>query len=145
MRSLFRAWQLGLVGVLMAAAGGAAFAAGSPFVNSRSEPHAVLYLNYKMVPKRIYPVRLWMVDGQLTNRSEQEVVWMKPGDYNVTIKLTKVINLDYIPGLKQRMSDAKQMHAIKLSLQAGHAYYLGAKFDASGAWQPVVWKSENTQ
>jgi len=143
MRSVFRAWQVWLTGVLLATACGAVFAAVSPFTNSRSEPHAVLYLNYKMVPSRIYPVRIWMVDGKNTNRSDQPVVWMKPGEYNLTIKLTQVVNMDYIPGLKQKMPDTRQMRDLKLHVEAGKVYYLGAKFDASGAWQPVVWKSEN--
>ncbi|MGH8337701.1 MAG: hypothetical protein ACRETL_12970 [Gammaproteobacteria bacterium] len=118
-----------------------AAAAASPFVGSRSEPHAVLYLNYKMIPRQIYPVRIWMVDGKLTNRSDQMVVWMKPGNYALTIKLTKVVNMDYTPGLTQKMPDAKQMHDLKLSVQAGKAYYIGAKFDSSGKWQPEIWKT----
>lgn len=129
-------------GVLCAAICATVFAAvSSAFVNSRSEPHAVLYLNYKMVPSQIYPVRIWMVDGTLTNRSDQGVVWMKPGDYTLRIKLTKIVNLDYVPGLKQKLPDARQMQDLKLDLQAGKAYYIGAKFDASGNWQPVVWKT----
>ncbi|MGH8362240.1 MAG: hypothetical protein ACRESQ_02685 [Gammaproteobacteria bacterium] len=120
-----------------------AFAAtSSAFVSSRSEPHAVLYLNYKVVPRQIYPVRIWMVDGVITNRSDQQVVWMKPGEYALTIKLTKVVNLAYVPGLKQQMPNARQMQELKLELQAGKAYFIGAKFDASGNWQPEVWKTE---
>lgn len=134
----------GCAGVLFAALCIGAFAATtSPFVSSRSEPHAVLYLNYKMVPRQIYPVRIWMVDGKLTNRSDQTVVWMRPGDYLLKIKLSKVVNLNYMPGLAQRMPDAKQMHDLKLKVLVGKAYYLGAKFDSSGAWQPLVWKTEN--
>lgn len=129
-------------GVLCTAICVTAFAAvSSAFVSSRSEPHAVLYLNYQMVPSRIYPVRIWMVDGTLTNRSDQGVVWMKPGTYSLRITLTRVVNLDYVPGLKQKLPAARQMQDLKLELQAGKAYYLGAKFDPSGNWQPVVWKT----
>ncbi|MDE2273961.1 MAG: hypothetical protein KGL00_07145 [Gammaproteobacteria bacterium] len=134
------AWCAGLLSMAIYLT---AFAATpSAFVNSRSEPHAVLYLNYKMVPRRVYPVRIWLVDGKLTNRSDQGVVWIKPGDYTLRIKLTRVVNLDYVPGLKQKLPDARQMQDLKLALQAGKAYYIGAKFDASGNWQPVVWKTE---
>lgn len=123
----------------------ASAAVSSPFVGSRSEPHAVLYLNYKMVPRQIYPVRIWMVDGKLTNRSNQNVVWMRPGEYRLTIKLTKVVDMAYIPGMAQKMPDAKQMHDLKLKLEAGKAYYIGAQFDNSGAWQPVVWKTADAR
>ncbi|MGB9430353.1 MAG: hypothetical protein WCC11_10870 [Gammaproteobacteria bacterium] len=137
MRNSFR-W---LAGLLLAAVCAAAVAAPSPFVSSRSEPHAVLYLNYKMIPSRIYPVRIWMVDGKLTNRSDQPVVWLKPGEYSFKIKLTKVVNLAYVPGATQKLPDARQMQDLKLSVEAGKAYYIGAKFDASGKWRPEVWKT----
>ena len=134
------AWCAGLLSLVVCVT---AFAAtSSAFVNSRSAPHAVLYLNYKMVPSQIYPVRIWMVDGRLTNRSDQGVVWMKPGAYTLRITLTRVVNLDYVSGLKQKLPAARQMHDLKLNVQAGKAYYIGAKFDASGSWQPVVWRTE---
>lgn len=134
--------QAWLVGLLLAMTCGAAFAADSPFVNSRSEPHGVLYLNYKMVPRKIYPVRVWAVDGKLTNRSDQMVVWMKPGDYKLTMKLTKVVNMNYVPGLTMNKMEAQQMHDLQITVKAGEAYYIGAKFDAKGAWEPVIWKTE---
>ncbi|MGH8278979.1 MAG: hypothetical protein ACRETQ_05380 [Gammaproteobacteria bacterium] len=142
MKASFPNKQAWLAGLLLAVVCGAAFAANGPFVNSRSEPHGVLYLNYKMVPSRIYPVRVWMVDGKLTNRSNQMVVWMKPGDYKLRIKLTKVVNMDYVPGLTMNKMDAQQMHDLQLKVEAGKSYYIGAKFDAKGAWEPVVWKTE---
>lgn len=133
-------------GALLAAVWVSAGAAvSSPFVGSRSEPYAVLYLNYKMVPRQIYPVRIWMVDGKLTNRSDQNVVWMQPGEYQLTIKLPKVVDMAYMPGMAQKMPDAKQMHDLKLKLEAGKAYYIGAQFDNSGAWQPVVWKTADAK
>lgn len=143
MRTVLLSWRVWLAGVLLITTGGAAFAAVSPFVSSHSEPHAVLYLNYKMVPSRIYPVRIWMVDGKITNRSDQPVVWMRSGDYDLQIKLTKVVNLADMPGLTQQLPDTKQMQNLKLSVEAGKAYYIGAKFDISGRWQPVVWKTED--
>ena len=141
MKTLFRIWRMWLTGLVLAAMFGPAIAAATPFVNSRNEPHAVLYLDYKMASRQIYPVRIWMVDGKLTNRSNQNVVWMRPGSYTLTIKLTKIINMDYMPGLTQKLPDAKQMHNLKLNVEAGKAYYIGAKFTASGTWRPAVWKT----
>lgn len=142
MRTQFLGSRIWPVGLLLVVLGGNVFAT-SPFVNSRSQPHGVLYLNYKMVPRQVYPVRVWMVDGKLTNRSNQMVVWMKPGDYKLTIKLTKVVNLAYVPGLKQQLPNQPQMRDLRLDVQAGKAYYIGAKFDNAGAWQPVVWNTED--
>src|SRR5574337_1211482 len=103
MKIAFRNPSTWFAGALLAAVCVSAGAAvSSPFVGSRSEPHAVLYLNYKMVPRKIYPVRIWM-------------------------------------------PDAKQMHDLKLKLEAGKAYYIGAQFDNSGAWQPVVWKTADVK
>lgn len=137
MKTQFFAW---LTGVLMASACAVVLAA-SPFVGSRSEPHGVLYLNVNQTAKQVWPVRIWAVDGELTNRSNQGVLWVKPGDYTFLIKLGAV-NLADVPGLSRRASYGQEQHELKLSVQAGQAYYIGAKFAASGHWQPLVWKTE---
>lgn len=131
------AWVLGL---MLAAMGGTAMAA-SPFVGSRGEPHGVLYLNVNQTAKQIWPVKIWAVDGELTNRSDQGVLWIKPGDYTFNVKLGAV-NLADVPGLSRNARYGQEAHVLKLSVQAGTAYYIGAKFAASGKWQPVVWKTE---
>lgn len=130
-------WVLGLV---LAAVGVTATAA-SPFVGSRSEPHGVLYLNVNQTAKQIWPVKIWAVDGELTNRSDQGVLWVKPGDYTFNIKLGAV-NIADVPGLSRNAAYGQKAHELKLNVQAGTAYYIGAKFAASGKWQPVVWKTE---
>lgn len=127
-------------GLLMAGIGSAALAA-SPFVGSRSEPHGVLYLNVNQTAKQIWPVKIWAVDGDLTNRSDQGVLWIKPGDYTFKVKLGAV-NMADVPGLSRRASYGQDVHDLKLSVQTGTAYYIGAKFAASGKWEPVVWKTE---
>ncbi|MBU6420987.1 MAG: hypothetical protein KGL98_09215 [Gammaproteobacteria bacterium] len=128
------------IGLLLAGIGGAALAA-SPFVGSRSESHGVLYLNVNQAAKQIWPVKIWAVDGALTNRSDQGVLWIKPGDYTFKVKLGAV-NMADVPGLSRRASYGQDAHDLKLSVQAGTAYYIGAKFAASGKWEPVVWKTE---
>jgi len=116
-------------------------ALASPFVGSRSEPHAVLYLNVNQTAKQLWPVKIWAVDGQLTNRSNQGVLWIKPGDYMFKIKLGAV-NLADVPGLQRNAVYGQETHELKISVEAGKAYYIGAKFAASGKWQPQVWKTE---
>lgn len=137
MKTLTLVW---LAGMVLAAMGTAAMAA-SPFVGVRSEPHGVLYLNVDQRAKQVWPVKIWAVDGELTNRSNQGVLWIKPGDYTFKIKLGAV-NLADVPGLSRSASYGQKPHELKLSVQAGTAYFIGAKFAASGNWQPVVWKTE---
>jgi hypothetical protein len=116
----------------------------SPFVGSRNEPHAVLYLDVSQTANQIWPVRIWSVDGELTNRSNQGVLWIKPGEYVFNFKLGKV-NLDNVPGLKRNAVYGQDTHEMKISVEAGQAYYIGAKFEASGKWQPQVWKTEKSK
>jgi len=131
-----------LTGLLLAMVCAAAMA--SPFVGSRSEPHAVLYLNVNQSAKQIWPVKIWAVDGQLTNRSNQGVLWIKPGVYVFKIKLGTV-NLADVPGLSRSVEFSQQDHELKINVKAGKAYYIGAKFKASNQWWPVVWKTADAK
>lgn len=142
MKTLIHKSFIGLIAVLLATISAAAVAAGSPFVSSRSESHAVLYLDVNQAAKQIYPVRIWEVDGKLTNRSNQGVLWIKPGEYTVKIKLGAAVNLADVPGLQRNAVYGQKTHELKLKVEAGKAYYIGAKFAASGDWQPQVWKTE---
>ncbi|MGA9856149.1 MAG: hypothetical protein WBR29_12830 [Gammaproteobacteria bacterium] len=128
-----------LTGVVLATI--CAMAVASPFVGSRNEPHAVLYLNVNQTAKQIWPVKIWSVDGKLTNRSNQGVLWIKPGEYVFKIKLG-VVNLADVPGLQRNAVYGQETHELKVSVEAGQAYYIGAKFQASGKWQPEIWKTE---
>lgn len=139
MNRMIRISSAWLVGAMLAAV--CAGAAASPFVGTRSEPHAVLYLNVNQTAKQIWPVKIWAVDGQLTNRSNQGVLWIKPGDYSFNVKLG-AMNLADVPGLARNARYGQEAHDLKLSVEAGKAYYIGAKFAASGKWQPEVWKTE---
>ena len=150
-----------LTGAALLTATGLAAAADSPFLGTRSEPHATLYLNVDKRASQIYPVNIWMVDGKLTNRDDQGVLWVKPGEYTFTFKVAKDFNLTVnkpgaiasqekvqgvnmadAPGL-QRDSSRKEEHVLKVAVEAGKAYYIGAKLGARGKWEPVVWKTED--
>lgn len=138
-------------------------AVASPFLGSRSDPHATLYLNVDQRAKQIYPVSMFMVDGKLSNRGDQGMLWVTPGDYTFTFRVARDarltankpgeigtsdaergVNMSDAPGL-ERDSGSKndQPHELKISLEAGKAYYIGAKLGAKGAWEPVVWKTED--
>jgi hypothetical protein len=117
-------------------------ALASPFVNSSHDPHATLYLGVAQTAKQIYPVEIRAVDGKLTDRVDMGALWVAPGDYDLDIKVSEVVNLANIPGLQTSAKFGQEKHTLKLSVAAGQAYYIGAKFDASGKWQPVVWKTE---
>lgn len=119
-------------------------AVASPFVGSRNEPHAVLYLNVNQNARQIWPVKIWSVDGKLTNRSNQGVLWITPGKYVFNIKLGTV-NLADVPGLQRNAVYGQETHELKISVEDGKAYYIGAKFEASGKWQPEVWKTDKAK
>ena len=150
-----------LTGVALLASVSLAGAADSPFLGSKSEPHGTLYLNVDQRAKQIYPVNIWAVDGKLSNRDDQGVLWVKPGEYTFTFKVAKDFNLNVnkpgaiasqervqgvnmadAPGL-QRDSGKQEEHVLKVIVEAGKAYYIGAKLGARGSWQPVVWKTED--
>ena len=132
------------VGALLALVSLAAIAASdSPFLGSSSDPHGTLYLNVDQTARQIYPVQIWQVDGKLTNRSDQGMLWVKPGDYTFTVKLGRTVNLADVPGMQRGSNYGLQEHQIKVSVEQGKAYYVGAKFTASGKWEPVVWKTED--
>ncbi|MGE5624283.1 MAG: hypothetical protein ACM3ZT_01920 [Bacillota bacterium] len=131
-----------MAAALLAVASVAALA-DSPFLSSSSDPHGTLVLNVDQRAKQTYPVEIWTVDGKLTNRSDQGVLWIKPGDYTFSVKVSHTVNLSDIPGMQRKAGYGLDAHDIKVSVAAGKAYYIGAKFDASGKWAPVVWKTED--
>jgi hypothetical protein len=132
-----------VVGALLALASVAAIAASSPFLGSRSDPHGTLIMNVDQTAKQTYPVQIWSVDGKLTNRNDQGVLWVKPGDYTFSIRVSRAVNLADVPGLQSRASYGQDEHDLKITVEQGKAYYIGAKFDASGKWAPVIWKTED--
>lgn len=136
-----------LLGAVILLAGaaipGAAVANTLPFVDSRAVPHAVLYLNFDQIPQKIRAVRIWKIDGRLSNRFDRGVLWLRPGDYTFTVMLKKVMSLRYAPGLAGSSGYRQDAHRLQLKVEAGKAYYLGAKLETSGEWQPVVWKTSS--
>lgn len=137
MKPSFYSW---LAGAALVAACVPVFAA-SPFLGSRSEPHAVLQLDVVQSARQIWPVRIWAVDGKLTNRSNQGTLWVKPGEYTFSVKTGKV-NMADVPGLSTSTRYGQETHDLKLDVKAGTTYFVGAKFAAAGDWKPVVWKTE---
>ena len=131
-----------ILSAMLALASMAAIAATSPFLGSRSDPHGTLYLDVDQSARQIFPVKIWSVDGQLTNRSDQGTLWVKPGDYTFSVKLGKV-DLADVPGLQRSADYGMQEHDLKVSVEQGKSYYIGAKFSAAGKWEPVVWKTED--
>lgn len=134
----FSAWSVAALLVAISAA-----AVAAPFLGSKSDPHATLYLNVDQRAHQIYPVNIWMVDGKLTNRSDQGVLWVTPGEYTFSFKM-KAVNQADAPGLaRDSGSQRDQPHDLKVTVEAGKAYYIGGKLGASGTWAPTVWKTED--
>ena len=118
-------------------------ASDSPFLGSQGDPHGTLYLNVDQTAKQTFPVQVWTVDGKLTNRNDQGVLWVKPGDYTFGVKVAKSVNLADVPGMQRRAGYGQDQHDLKITVEQGKSYYIGAKFNASGKWEPVVWKTED--
>ena len=136
-----RTFSIWTAAVALAAVSLAALA--SPFLGSSKDPHATLYLNVDQRAKQIYPVNIWAVDGKLSNRSDQGMLWVTPGEYTFSFKM-KVVNQADAPGLARDSGDQRdQSHDLKVTLEAGKAYYIGGKLGASGKWEPMVWKTED--
>ena len=141
MKITLRKFSIWSVAAALAAISLAALAA--PFLGSSKDPHATLYLNVDQRAKQIYPVNVWAVDGKLTNRSDQGMLWVTPGEYTFTFKM-KAVNMADAPGLARDSGDQRdQPHDLKVTLEAGKAYYIGGKLGASGKWEPTVWKTED--
>lgn len=136
--------------------------ADSPFLGSKSDPHATLVLNIDQKVQEIRPVEVWSVDGQAANRENQGMLWMKPGDYTLAVKLTKSsatdswTNAAHVSGsvsnpqnlgptgIEGKVGNAPaSLQQIKISAEAGKVYYIGAKYDKQGNWKPVLWKTED--
>lgn len=120
-------------------------AADSPFLGTRSEPHATLYLNVDQTAKQIYPVEIWAVDGKLTNREDQGVLWVKPGEYTFDVRVARSVNLANVPGLQRGIFHGQMKHQLKVRVEAGKDYYIGAKFHSAGKWKPEVWKTADSK
>lgn len=137
----FSVWVLAAVCTAISIA-----AAAAPFLGSRSDPHATLYLDVANRPQDIYLVKMWAVDGKLSNRTDQGVLWVMPGDYTFTFRLRSTSHMLDAPGLLHDAGQKQdQPHDLKVSLETGKSYYIGAKLAASGQWEPVVWKTEDKQ
>jgi len=143
MKITLRKSGLWVIATLLAAISLASAAADSPFLGSKSDPHGTLYLNVDQTAKQTYPVEIWSVDGKLTNRNDQGMLWVKPGDYTFSVKVSRAVNLANVPGLQTRAGYGLDQHDLKITVEAGKAYYIGAKFEASGKWTPVIWKTED--
>lgn len=134
----FSAWSIAALLIAISAA-----AVASPFLGSKSDPHATLYLDVDQHAKQIYPVNIWMVDGKLSNRTDQGTLWVTPGEYTFSFKMHTVNQAD-APGLVRDSGGQRdQPHDLKVTLEAGKAYYIGGKLGASGTWVPTVWKTED--
>jgi hypothetical protein len=103
-------------------------------------PHAKLYLNVDKRASQIYPVEIRTIDGKLTNH--RGVMWIAPGEYTFGVKVSGKVKVADLPGFQMKPSTGPQEHTLKLKVEAGMAYYIGAKFKSNGEWEPVVWKTE---
>lgn len=143
MNTIFQRATLLAVAAILLFAGFMVGASTSPFVGSIKMEHATLYLNMDQRARQIWPVEIRAMDGVLSKRSNQGVLWIQPGTYTFTLRISQAVNLADVPGLARSAGYRHVEHELKLQVQTGKAYYIGAKFEASGVWKPVVWKTQD--
>jgi len=90
----------------------------------------------------IYPVDFVEIDGQ--NIYPREVMWLEPGEYELTVRAF-VTNP---PGLRRntRIRGSEGHNRITVVVEAGKEYSIGAKYDSSKPMRPfntVLYKVED--
>lgn len=119
---------------------GCAAVAAHPFA-SPSEPHGLLVPDMQMTAQDIYPVEIVAIDGNLIP-GRKGPLWLKPGEYEFTVKLADKVDLNYVFGLR-RESRIHGQNTIKIRIEEGMRYYLGAKMEGRNpTWKVVLWKTE---
>jgi len=87
----------------------------------------------------IYPVDFTAIDGQ--NIHPREVMWLKPGEYELTVRAF----VTDAPGLRRgvRSRSAEGNDRINVAVESGKEYSIGAKYDPkapAGPYKTVVYQ-----
>lgn len=80
----------------------------------------------------IYPVDFIAIDGQ--NIHPREVIWLKPGEYELTVRAF----ITNPPGLRSgtRFRESEGHNRITVVVEAGKEYSIGVKYDNSEPTRP---------
>lgn len=136
MKRILYFWML----LTLVAAAMPALADGAPFA-SANEPHAVVYLNGSPRAQDLYPVRVRSINGRLTVRENLPVLRLAPGTYKLQIRLETIKHMENLPGMVAGGTRHRTNDTLTLTVEPGMAYYLAARVQQNGNWQPVIWKT----
>jgi len=80
----------------------------------------------------VYPVEFIEIDGQ--NIYPREVMWLKPGEYELTVRAI----ITNPPGLRRntRFRESEGHNRITVVVEAGKEYSIGVKYDNSEPTRP---------
>lgn len=90
----------------------------------------------------IYPVEFIAIDGR--NILPREVMWLEPGEYELTVRAF----VTDAPGLRSgtRFRESDGNNVVRVAVEAGKEYSIGLEYDSSEPVQPfstVVYRVED--
>ncbi|KAA3644274.1 MAG: hypothetical protein DWP95_04830 [Proteobacteria bacterium] len=105
------------------------------------EPSGKIVFNDVNPAKLLYQVELVAVNGENVPR-RAHAVWLKPGEYELTL-FPKLDNyaIKHM-GLKERRNADRELVVVSFKVVAGKTYYLAydARAEDSLDWQPISYK-----
>lgn len=108
-----------------------------------NEPHGIVYLDGSPRAHDLYPVRVRYINGKLTSRENLPVLRLEPGTYKLGLRLVSISHMENLPGLiGANRGYQKVVQPVTLTVKPGHIYFIAARVQASGTWQPVIWKEK---
>lgn len=93
----------------------------------------------------IYPVSFVEIDGQ--NIPSRETFWLKPGKYELRVRPV-ISDIGGLRSISGRIQEDPDRNVIELVVEAGKAYYIGARVDRTNRRQPyttVLYRVEDQQ
>jgi len=116
--------------------------AESPFTDPGEEAATVVG-SVGRIADYIYPVRFVQIDD--TNIQPREVIWLKPGRYEVVVQAI-VTNPPGMHSRRKRGGDGE--NRIELVLEAGKTYHVGLRYntdDRRTPYTPVLHRVEDNE
>lgn len=111
---------------------------------SRDEPHATLRFDGGLEVKGLIPLYLLSINGQVTLKEGIDLVYLKPGTYELEFRQPGILNRGQVPDAPTAIRGTTNWRetddTIDTTLQAGTVYYIAGKPHGNGAWTAVVWK-----
>lgn len=108
-----------------------------------SEPSGKVVLSDYSQARQLYQVKLVEINGENVP-VRAHAVWLKPGQYELTLSAQIDGNAKKTMSLKERRGAAERENKLSLTVEAGKTYYLSydARAEKTIDWKPIVHKVE---